>query len=286
MVRVENTFMSRASQEIAQGKRFQFGENWSRFLTVLTDERIKYAERSLVEMLGVDRLEGKRFVDVGSGSGLFSLAARNLGARVYSFDYDHQAVACTAELKRRYFADDRQWEVDHGSVLDLDYLTSLGTFEVVYSWGVLHHTGAMWQALANTATLCRPAGQLFVAIYNDQGARSLRWRRIKRLYNQLPRFLRAPYVIMALAPSELRFALSSLVKLQPGRYVRDWTRYQESSRGMSRWRNMVDWVGGYPFEVATPEDVLDFFRGRGFELTKLKTCGGGWGCNEFVFARR
>src|SRR5262249_25504032 len=158
-------------------------------------------------------------------------------------------------------------------ILDAGYVASLGTFEVVYSWGVLHHTGAMWQALANAATLCDSGGKLFIAIYNDQGVRSLRWRRIKRLYNRLPRMLHGPFVVVALAPSELRFMVSSLRRLQPGLYLRDWTRYHENARGMSRWRDMVDWVGGYPFEVATPEAIFDFFRGRGFELTKLKTCG-------------
>ena len=95
--------------EVEQGKRFAFGENWTRFLATLDDERITIAEQSLREMLGVEQLTGKSFLDIGSGSGLFSLVARRLGARVYSFDYDPQSVACTAELRRRYFPDDEQW---------------------------------------------------------------------------------------------------------------------------------------------------------------------------------
>src|SRR5438270_7636215 len=121
--------------------RFQFGKNWSRFLEVLDDERIAEAERSLVEMLEVRDLRGRSFLDVGSGSGLFSLAAKRLGAtRVHSFDFDPNSVACTSELKRRFFAKDPNWTIEQGSVLDKPYLTSLGTFDIVYSWGVLHHT--------------------------------------------------------------------------------------------------------------------------------------------------
>src|SRR5713226_890638 len=127
------------ASQIDQGKRFEFGHNWSQFLTVLDEKRIAVAEQSLKEMLGVDDLRGKSFLDVGSGSGLFSLVARRLGARVHSFDYDPESVACTMELKRHYFREDNKWSVEKGSALDEKYLEALGTFDVVYSWGVLHH---------------------------------------------------------------------------------------------------------------------------------------------------
>src|SRR2546426_1571009 len=139
----------RHSEEILGGGRFAFGENWARFLALLDDQRIRDAEESLQSKLEVENLAGKSFLDIGSGSGLFSLAARRLGARVHSFDYDPQSVACTAELRRRYFPGDERWTIEGASVLDAAYLASLGPFDVVYSWGVLHHTGHMWQALEN-----------------------------------------------------------------------------------------------------------------------------------------
>src|SRR5213076_551237 len=138
-----------AKEDNSKELRFAFGRNWARFLRHLNEDRILAAETSLCSMLELKSLEGKAFLDIGSGSGLFSLAARRLGARVHSFDYDSQSVACTSELKRRYFADDADWTIEEGSALDADYLKSLGTFDVVYSWGVLHHTGQMWQALEN-----------------------------------------------------------------------------------------------------------------------------------------
>lgn len=145
-------------KEVVQGNRFEFGKNWTAFLKVLDEDRILTAEKSLQEMLGIESLNGKSFLDIGSGSGLFSLAARRLGATVYSFDYDPQSMACTQELKRRYFADDIHWIVEKKSVLDRKYLASLSQFDIVYSWGVLHHTGDMWQALENAAIRVKGGG--------------------------------------------------------------------------------------------------------------------------------
>ncbi len=269
------------AQEVKRGDRFEFGDNWQRFLSVLNEARIVEAEKSLMAMLGVNSLSGKSFVDIGSGSGLFSLAARRLGARVRSFDYDPQSVACTAELKRRYFADDPHWTVEHGSALDPSYLATLGKYDVVYSWGVLHHTGQMWAALENVIPLVADQGTLFIAIYNDQGGASRRWLATKRLYNRAPNWVRKLMVLIIAGYWELRFALIRLVRGQNPLPFKDWKAREE--RGMTVWYDWVDWIGGYPFEVAKPEQIFDFYRDRGFTLTRLKTCGGGLGCNEFVF---
>jgi 2-polyprenyl-6-hydroxyphenyl methylase/3-demethylubiquinone-9 3-methyltransferase len=263
----------RHTREIATGQRFPFGENWSRFLEELDEDRIRRAQASLQQMLRVDDLQGLKFLDIGSGSGLFSLAARRLGAKVHSFDYDPQSIACAAELKRRYALEDADWTIEEGSVLDREYLARLGEFDVVYSWGVLHHTGALREALANVAPLVAPAGKLWIAIYNDQGWTSRYWLWVKKQYNRgamrrgLLTALHAPYLF------GLRWC------------VRTWTGRRSLERGMSLWRDTIDWLGGYPFEVARPEEVFHFFRDRGLVLEELKTCGGRMGCNEFVFRR-
>ena len=277
--------VSRAhAAEVSRGERFQFGKNWSRFLSTLNDQRIAEAEQAIGRMLDVSDLTGKRFLDVGSGSGLSSLAARRLGASVHSFDYDPQSVACTAELRRRYYPNDDSWKVEEGSALDADYMRSLGEFDIVYSWGVLHHTGEMWKALENAYVPVIPGGKLFLAIYNDTGSQSGRWKWIKKTYNRLPRLMKIPFAILVSAPEEAKSLIRSLAKARPSEYIQSWTQYDQN-RGMSHWHDLIDWVGGYPYEVAKPEEIFDFYHARGFTLTKLKCGSVGLGCNEFVFQR-
>lgn len=268
--------------EVSRGERFTFGANWQRFLRVLNDDRIREAESSLRGMLGVESLAGKRFLDIGSGSGLFSLAARRLGATVHSMDYDPQSVACTAELRRRYFPEDPAWTVTQGSVLDRGTVEALGTHDIVYSWGVLHHTGDMWKALQHATLPVAPGGSLFVSIYNDQGARSRVWRILKRLYcSGLPGrwFVTALgstyFFLVCLKEDLLRFR-------DPTRRYREYRK----NRGMSVLHDWIDWFGGYPFEVAKVDQIFQFYHGRGFELTNLVSVGGALGCNEFVFRRK
>lgn len=265
--------------------RFAFGRNWAAYVSRLTDQQIEDAERSLVDLLETPSLTGRSFLDIGSGSGLFSLAARRLGARVHSFDYDQESVGCTAELQRRYFPLDRHWVVEQGSALDARYLAALGTFDVVYSWGVLHHTGQMWQALAHAAGAVSPGGRLVVALYNDAGGRSARWVTLKRIYNALPAVVRPVYAALVMLPAESKTALAAVLRGRLGAYVQAWTAYGAQKRGMSRWRDIIDWVGGYPYEYARADAVFAFYHARGFTLERLVCAAGPLGCNQFVFRR-
>lgn len=270
--------MKKHSKEIVEGKRFEFGKNWNRFLAVLNDERIFEAEKSLKEMLECDNLNGKTFLDIGSGSGIFSLAARRLGAKVYSFDYDPQSVSCTSELRRRYFYDNDYWEIKEGSILDLEFIKSLGKFDIVYSWGVLHHTGNMWKALGNSLYTVKNGGLYFIAIYNDQGHASRFWKKIKQVYctgflgKLVVSGIFFPYFMM------IGFIIDVILLKNP---LNRYSRYM-NNRGMSVFYDWIDWLGGYPFEVAKPEDIFDFCKRKGFRLLKMKTTNG-LGNNQFIF---
>jgi 2-polyprenyl-3-methyl-5-hydroxy-6-metoxy-1,4-benzoquinol methylase len=266
-------------------RRFAFGKNWSRFLRVVNDVRIRRAEESLQAMLGLRSLTGMRFLDIGAGSGIFSLAARRLGAEVVSFDFDPLSVRCAEELRRRYAPEDHCWHIQQGSVLDEDFMASLGEFDVVYSWGVLHHTGHMWDAVARACAAVKRGGLLFIAIYNDQGRKSVWWKRIKRTYTRLPRVAQWLYAGAFGVLFEVGAVGTALARRNGGLLRDRWMRY-ENVRGMSHWHDIVDWVGGYPFEVATPDAVLAFCEGRGFSPRQVRSCVPKLGCNEFVLERR
>jgi SAM-dependent methyltransferase len=274
--------MTDSQTEIRSGDRFAFGRNWRSFVELVDDERTGAAAQSLVRALGTADLTGRTFLDIGCGSGLFSLAACRLGARVRSLDYDGEAVAATLKLRRR-FAPDADWTVEQGSILDERLVARLGCFDIVYAWGVLHHTGDLWRAMELVARLARPGGLLYLSVYNDQGFESRVWRRVKRTYNKSGPLRRRLLIAGSVGYLGWRHPVARLVELaRGGASVRCGS---ERGRGMSRRHDLVDWVGGYPFEVAKPEQVFTFLRARGYELCHLKTCGGGIGCNEFVFTR-
>jgi 2-polyprenyl-3-methyl-5-hydroxy-6-metoxy-1,4-benzoquinol methylase len=263
-------------------KSFKFGENWSNYLATVDENRIKQAEFNLMEMLGDISLDGLTFLDIGSGSGIHSLAARRLGASVYSFDYDPVSVWCTQQLRQKLFPNDDLWKVDQGSVLDEEYLNILGEFDIVYAWGVLHHTGEMFRAMDLVVSLVKPGGYLFIALYNDQGFISQFWRIVKQIYNNLPSFLQPlllfPYATALWGPTIIRDTFQF-------RILKTWNEYYKN-RGMSPWTDMKDWLGGYPFEVVKPETVVAFFRDRGFLLLKSVLIGRGAGNNQFIFKKR
>ncbi len=258
--------------------RFAFGRNWRSFLRTLDERRIDEARLRLCESINRNDLHGIRALDIGSGSGLSSLVMHQMGAEVVSFDYDVDSVACTETLRQRYGKGGARWTVTRGSALDQEFMYSLGKFDLVYSWGVLHHTGAMWPAIELAQSRVTPHGMLLLALYNDQGWRSSAWGTIKRLYcsSALGRW----------GVSTVFYPLFSLYALWQdlrhlhtlGTHARQYAR----KRGMSLSHDWRDWLGGYPFEVAKPEQVVRKLSEAGFELRR-QTLTRGWGCNEFVF---
>ncbi|MHC4651550.1 MAG: class I SAM-dependent methyltransferase [Planctomycetota bacterium] len=260
---------------------FAFGQNWHRFLELLSEQRVKTAVDSIRDFTGLPDLKGKSFVDIGCGSGLFSLAAYRLGAeRLVSFDVDEFSVACCRHLHEQAGAPASSI-VRGGSILDEQLVAELGTFDVVYSWGVLHHTGRMWDAVRNAGGMVNPGGYFYITIYNRRrGLRGSRtWLRIKRLYNRMPPAGRKlmEYVYIA------NYFQSKLIRFKnPMKRIRD---YQEK-RGMNWRTDVTDWVGGYPYEFASVQEIFDFVRQTfpDFLLEGLKSTRG-LGTNWFLFRR-
>ena len=262
--------------------RFEFGRNWDDFLKSITPQHLDEAARSLRRLLDLDDLEGQRFLDIGSGSGLFSLSAIRMGAEVVSFDYDRHSVECAIKLKGEYFPRSAHWTILQGSILSRKFIESLGKFDICYAWGVLHHTGSLWQALFNAQIPVKVGGRLVVAIYNDEGIVSSAWAIIKRCYcrggihRALLSFAFYPiFLLSGLAADLVRF------KNPAARYV----DHKRKHRGMSLVHDWKDWLGGYPYEVATPARVEAFLRNCGFELLKTIEPAYGFGNNQFVFRR-
>lgn len=259
--------------------RFGFGRNWQNYAKTLSEEQILAAMESLRTMLGVHDLSHLRVLDAGCGSGLFSLAACRLGAReVIGFDNDANCVSCAQDLNQQ-FGPYTNWTVMQGDILDKKLPLRLGEFDIVYSWGVLHHTGNMWQALDNVCTLVRQCGTLFISIYNDQGRISRIWRIVKKIYVHSPITIKR---IMAIIWYGVVVSVRICSGLRYRKPIRVW--FKGSERGMNLWYDVVDWIGGYPFETASAESLQRFFENRNFTLTNVRLKSGS-GCNELILKR-
>ncbi len=233
---------------------FSFGRNWAEFVrTSFSEQRVATAQRHILDFLETPSLEGRYFLDVGCGSGLSSLAALGAGAaRIVSFDVDPASVETTRRL-RQSAGEPEHWTVLEGSVLDEGFLARIEPADLVYSWGVLHHTGDMWRAIRNAGGLVAPRGSFYIALYGPT-SRPDYWLALKRRYNRASpmgkRLLEAYYV----ARHEVAPRLARL--RNPVSHIRQYGK----TRGMDFMTDVRDWLGGYPYEEAAIPDVVRFFR--------------------------
>jgi SAM-dependent methyltransferase len=264
---------------VAEEMRFGFGRNWAEFVDArLNDRAIAVSRGHMAGMLRLDDFQGKVFLDIGCGSGIHSLAAlRHGAAQVISFDYDPDSVATTQRV-RRFAGDPPNWEVFQGSVLDAAHMASLPKADIVYSWGVLHHTGDMWTAVRNAAIPLKPGGDFYIALYSSDNyvdPPPAYWLEVKRRYNRAGRARRRlmewRYAWRSVLLPELRAGRNPL------RAIRDY-----GLRGMEFWTDVRDWLGGWPMDFAGFAETREFCRRElGLALVNVKT---GQGCTEYVFA--
>jgi 2-polyprenyl-3-methyl-5-hydroxy-6-metoxy-1,4-benzoquinol methylase len=262
---------------------FEFGRNWSGFSDLIDENRINQAVEGLERLAGQGGFAGKSFLDIGCGSGLHSLSALKLGAaRVVAVDLDPQSVV-TAQKVLEHFAADAQWEVHVRSVFDLDP-QQMGTFDVVYAWGSLHHTGALEEAWQRAARMVAPGGILIVAVYRKTRLCGL-WKIEKWLYSRAPGWLQRCARAVFVTAMRLAFLLTS----------RDFRAYREnygrSFRGMDYYRDVHDWMGGYPYESLSPAEAdawckaMGFVPVRSFVEPRLRVGVFGSGNDEYVWRR-
>jgi SAM-dependent methyltransferase len=264
----------------SDNNRFEFGKNWSKYVSrSFNDERVGIAKGHLLELLRRDDLKGLDFLDIGCGSGIHSLAAFRAGAgKIHSFDYDPNSVAAT-NIVRKSAGAPANWSVERADVLDQAYVESLGKWRLVYSWGVLHHTGDVWQALANAQSAVADGGLFYIALYSaDVQTDPEFWLRVKREYNQSSGFKRWRMVWWYVWV----YIMGRRIKQFPDLIKR--TVQHRFGRGMSFFTDIRDWLGGWPMEFVHDKEVIDFLEQKhGFRLANIKT---GEACTEFVFERR
>lgn len=260
--------------------RFGFGKNWKSYIQTLTSESIAESRKAIVESLGRSDFNGVRVLDIGSGSGLSSLAFLEMGADVTAFDYDQDSFECTMSLLTEKAPSAAKWRALQGSVLDVEFMRSLGTFDLVYSWGVLHHTGAMWRAMDNTALAVKDGGILLIALYNDQGILSKLWKAVKWVFCSS----RLGRLVVKTIFYPVFFAFSIFKDLKNREVPMSHIRSYNHNRGMSIVHDWADWLGGYPFEVAAESAVMKWAKEQGM-VAMGKRITAGLGCSEFVFLK-
>ena len=274
--------VSRADDGAVKGTdeslRFGFGRNWADFIAQHFNEtRVESSRQHLLKALRAQSLDGLSFLDIGCGSGLHSLAALRSGAaKVTGFDYDPNSVATSLKVREMAAGNDPRWTAEQGSVLDPARMQALPKFDIVYSWGVLHHTGEMWKAMDNAIIPRKPDGVVYIALYSsDQYVEppAAHWVKVKRAYNQRG----------ALGKRVMEWKHAS--KLFAGglrRLEMPWTMVRNyGTRGMDFWTDIRDWLGGWPIEFASYAEVDAWGRRHGLEIVSALV---GEGCTEYILA--
>jgi 2-polyprenyl-6-hydroxyphenyl methylase/3-demethylubiquinone-9 3-methyltransferase len=259
---------------------FEFGKNWKGYSRRIDDARIQAAVGGLRKLFP-EGLHGQSVLDIGCGSGVHAVAALRIGAKfVRAVDIDEDSVSTARDLLAKC-SPGGSWRTDLVSVFDL-VPEGFGGFDVVYSWGVLHHTGDMWTAIRRAAALVNPSGCLAIAIYAATPFDPF-WKVEKEFYAKSPRAVQ--WIIRQVYMAAF-MASQVWLKQNPIRIIRE----RALDRGMSFTHDAHDWLGGYPYETADPTSIVSELTSLGFHEVRSFILPGtsgmfGSGCNEFVFVK-
>lgn len=272
-VKASNENMTKGSE------RFWFGRNWHGFIKRnFSEERAETAKNKILGFMGRTSLKELDMLDIGCGSGLHSYAAWKAGARrVHSFDYDENSVSA-AKLLWEIAGKPANWTIERGDALDKKYMDSLGKWNFVYSWGVLHHTGAMWEAVRNAQACVTEGGQFYIALYaSDVQPEAEMWLRVKQAYVKSGWLGRRGWELWYVWNHILGRRITRLPTLFHRMYT------YKVNRGMDLFTDIRDWLGGWPMEFAADQDTVNLLeRECGFTLRNIST---GEACSEFLFER-
>lgn len=266
-------FYSPSEGVILLPMRFNFGKNWQSYSRIaLTTQRIEAARVDFARLFSIVDLKGKTFLDIGFGQGLSICLAAEAGTRARGIDIDADNLEA-ARLTQAHFALPSPPVLTIGSILDPQLVAELGGeggFDVVHSWGVLHHTGDMALAIQHAAQLTKQNGHLVLAIYRSHWSSPL-WHAIKWLYNLSPGFIRQ--LLIAVNYWVIYLAKLLVTRQNP----------LNKERGMDFYHDVVDWVGGYPYEHASEHGLTQHMASLGFTRIDFIPAKVPTGCHQFVF---
>jgi 2-polyprenyl-6-hydroxyphenyl methylase/3-demethylubiquinone-9 3-methyltransferase len=267
-----------------QKSHFAFGRNWLDYADKIDEEKISHAMEDLRRLSGQQRLDGKSFLDIGCGSGVHSLAALRLGASsVQGVDIDPDSVAAARTTLAR-FAPGVHCDFRVCSVFDMTP-NEFGSFDIVYSWGVLHHTGDMVRAVTAAAALVKRGGEFHLALYRKTPFCGM-WKSIKRWYSRAPASTQNRAM-------DVYVALVRMIHLAKGSDFKAFVQAYGKRRGMNFFNDVHDWLGGYPYESISADECRALLSELGLKVERefIEESGRfthglmGSGCDEYAFRR-
>jgi SAM-dependent methyltransferase len=262
-------------------KHFAFGKNWELYSRQINSSHIESSKKDLIGLIQLESLQGMSVLDIGSGSGVHSLSMMLLGCKdLVALDYDPDSVSTTNRvLSGKSFKGDFQ-------VIQADILKHIPgidgrTFDLVYSWGVLHHTGDMMKGIDRSISYVKPGALIALALYRKTLLCTF-WRIEKFLYSKSPK------ILQSLFQKTYEFVFGLGIKIKTGQSLRAYKLSYFQKRGMDFSRDVHDWLGGYPYESIDPRYLIQYMEQRGFTLlnshiSKKQIGILGSGCDEFLF---